>query len=139
MTTILLILLAAVGIGGGLAASGGSSGGSDGGYENPVQPGEKPEIISLLTSIDRYQQTQQVGEISVAESSLIVRGERPVVENGRFKYNIDPDRGELEDVYEPYTVSIGVNDYSHSDDYADYYEHQGDTIKGLYNYKEHSY
>lgn len=136
MTTILLILLAAVGIGGGLAASGGSSGGSDSGYETPVQPGEKPEIISLLTSIDRYQQTQQVGEISVAESTLIVSGERPVVENGRFKYNIDPDRGELEDVYEPYTVSIGVNDYTHSDTYADYYEHQGTAIKGLYNNKE---
>lgn len=136
MTTILLILLAAVGIGGGLAASGGSSGGSDSGYETPVQPGEKPEIISLLTSIDRYQQTQQVGEISVAESTLIVSGERPVVENGRFKYNIDPDRGELEDVYEPYTVSIGANDYTHSDTYADYYEHQGTAIKGLYNNKE---
>lgn len=140
MTGIIIGLLAALGIGGGIALSGhgGGGGGNDSGYGEPVQPGQKPSIVSLLASADKYQHVQSVSGYegpSIGNGIFTVTGERPLVEEGKFK--TDESEGEIEDVYVPYTTTIGLENYSHSDAYADYYQKDSFITKGLYNAKEY--
>lgn len=142
MTGIIIGLLAALGIGGGIALSshgGGGSGDGDSGYTEPVQPENKPSIVSLLAAADKYQHIQSVsnyeGAPSIGNGIFTVTGERPVVENGKFK--TDESYGEIEDVYEPYSTALGLENYSYSDAYADYYQKDSFVTKGLYNTKEY--
>lgn len=142
MTSIIIGLLAALGIGGGIALSshgGGGGGDGDSGYTEPAQPGKKPSIISLLAAADKYQHIQSVsnyeGAPSIGDGIFTVTGEKPVVESSKFK--TDESDGEIEDIYEPYTTTIGLDNYSHSDAYADYYQKDSFATKGLYNEKEY--
>lgn len=142
MTSIIIGLLAALGIGGGIALSshgGGGSGDGDSGYTEPVQPENKPSIVSLLAAADKYQHIQSVsnyeGAPSIGNGIFTVTGERPVVEDGKFKTK--EREGKIENIYEPYNATIGLEDYSYSDDYADYYQKDSFVTSGLSNEKEY--
>lgn len=139
MTALIIGLIAALGIGGGIAVannSGGGGGGSDSGYTEPIQPVERPDIISLLAAADKYQNVQSVVEsgqsLPVGNGIFTVTGYKPVVEDGKFK--TDSDGYFIE---EPYTTTIGLDNYSHSDAYAHYYKKDSVVTKGLLNVKEY--
>lgn len=137
MTALIIGLIAALGIGGGIAVannSGGGGGGSDSGYTEPIQPVERPDIISLLAAADKYQNVQSDSQWAptVGNGNFTITGYKPVVEDGKFK--TDNDGYFIE---EPYTTTIGLDNYSHSDAYAHYYKKDSVVTKGLLNVKEY--
>lgn len=114
MTAWIIGLIAALGIGGGVAISnhGGGGGGHDSGYVEPA----KPSVVSLLASADNPETIETKGaDVSLTDGAFKVQAQRPVWdENGNLGH-------------EPYEVSIGMEDFTNRDSYADYYEKESVT------------
>ena len=148
MTLLIIGLVAALGIGGGIALSGGGGGGG-GSHSTPAyeevhnNPSSQPDILSILATAERYKHTQTVMTqnrwedyitLAAGNEKIQITSDSPIVENGKFAYSVVD--GELEDTWGPYSVEITKDNYQKSDKYADYYAKEGTTKTGLYNMKD---
>ena len=143
MTAILLALLAAVGIGGGIAAvSGGSDG--DSGPQAPMS------VISTLAEADRYKNVlaysndsygSGLENIQFGSEKIVGQMEVPVVRDGYFaqRYYSDNDGSYIDAETTHQYVEFTKDHYQKTDEYADYFTQKVGSWSGKLDDRETIY